>query len=214
MLDAQRRPREVLEFFGVHPGQRVAEIMAGQGYTTELLARVVGPSGTVYAQNNAFVLERFAAGPWSERLAKPTLANVKRVDRELDSPLPAEARGLDLVLMVLFYHDSVWMGADRRAMNQAIYSALRPGGVYGVVDHSARPGDGVSVAKSLHRIEESTVIREIEGVGFRLEASADYLRNAEDPRDWNAAPSAAGARRGTSDRFVLAFVKPSEGAVR
>lgn len=210
-LDVQRQPGRLLKFYGVRPGLRVAELMVGAGYTAELLARVVGAKGKVYAQNNRYVLERFAQGPWSERLDKPVMSHVQRVDRELDDPLPAEARGLDLVLCVLFYHDTVWMGADRAAMNRAVFEALRPGGVYGIVDHSASPGDGLAVAKSLHRIEEASVIREVQNAGFRLQSSASFLSNPDDTRDWDASPRAAGERRGTSDRFVLAFVKPQAG---
>ncbi len=87
-LDAGRHPAEVLAFFRVTHGQRVADLFAGGGYTTELLARAVGPSGAVYSQNNAFVLDRFARAPWAERLSRPVNARVVRVERELDSPLP------------------------------------------------------------------------------------------------------------------------------
>ncbi|MEZ4406861.1 MAG: hypothetical protein R3A52_10340 [Polyangiales bacterium] len=87
-LDADVRPAEVLAFFRVAPGQRVADLFAGGGYTTELLARAVGPSGQVFSQNNAFVIERFARAPWAERLARPVNARVVRVERELDSPIP------------------------------------------------------------------------------------------------------------------------------
>lgn len=207
-LDPQRQPDKLLSFFGIAPGMRVAELGAGGGYTTELLARVVGPEGRVYGQNNKFVLERFAEGPWGERLKKSALANVKRVDAEFDAPLPADAVNLDAVLVVLIYHDTVWLGTDRNKMNAAVYRALKPGGVYGIVDHSARPGDGPSQAQTLHRIEEAVVTKEVEAAGFVLDASADFLKNPEDPRDWNASPRAAGERRGKSDRFVLRFKKP------
>lgn len=209
-LDAGRRPADLLTFFGIEPEMRVADLGAGGGYTTELLARAVGPSGVVYGQNSDFILTRFAEVPWSARLAKPVMQNVARVDREFDDPLPTDARDLDAVLNVLFYHDTVWMGVDRERMNRAIFAALRPGGVYGVVDHSARPGDGVEHVKSFHRIEESVVRREIEAAGFVLARSADFLRNPADTRDWDDSPRAAGDRRGTSDRFVLAFVKPAQ----
>src|SRR3989442_7838352 len=74
-LDAGRQPARMLAFFGIRPGARVAELGAGGGYTTELLARVVGPQGHVYGQNSPFLLERFAEKPWSERLAKPVMKN-------------------------------------------------------------------------------------------------------------------------------------------
>jgi predicted methyltransferase len=208
-LDAGRHPAEMLAFFGVAPDMHVAELGAAGGYTTELLARAVGPGGVVYGQNTRFILERFAEQPWSARLAKPVMQNVVRVDREFDDPLPPEAHDLDAVLIVLFYHDTVWMGVDRARMNRAVFQALRPGGVYAVVDHSGRPGSDATETKTLHRIEESTVRREIEAAGFRLAGEAAFLRNPADPRDWNAAPWAAGPHRGTSDRFVLKFVKPA-----
>lgn len=210
-LDEQRRPAELLNFFGIAPGQRVAELAAGKGYTAELLARVVGPEGKVYAQNSPFILQKFAEGPWSERLKTPAMKNVVRVDSEFDAPLPRDASNLDAVFLILFYHDTVWFKTDRAKMNKSIFAALKPGGVYAVVDHSAKEGQGVSVAQSLHRIEEQVLRAEIEAAGFKLAESADFLRNPSDARDWNASPSAAGERRGESDRFVLRFVKP-EGA--
>jgi predicted methyltransferase len=207
-LDANRKPGEMLAFFGVSPGMRVADLGAGGGYTTELLARAVGPTGVVYAQNSQFILDRFAAKPWSERLAKPVMKNVVRVDREFDDPLPSAAKDLDAVFNVLFYHDTVWMKTDRVKMNQAVFEALKPGGVYAIVDHNARSGGGLNDVQTLHRIEESVLRQEIQQAGFGLVAEANFLRNLEDERDWNASPRAAGDRRGTSDRFVLKFIKP------
>lgn len=210
-LDAGRKPAELLKFFGIAPGMKVADLAAGGGYTTELLARIVGPKGQVYGQNTKFILDKFAEVPWSERLAKPVMKDVIRVNAEMDAPLPEDAKNLDAVLMVLFYHDTVWLKADRARMNRAIYQALAPGGVYGIVDHSARAGDGVSQAEKLHRIEESVVIEEVEAAGFLLEEEASFLSHPEDPRDWNASPSKAGEKRGTSDRFVLRFRKAKDG---
>lgn len=207
-LDAGRHPAETLAFFGIAPGMHVAEIVAGFGYTTELLARAVGPTGVVYGQNNKFVLERFAEKSWSARLAKPINKNVVRVDRELDDPLPAEAKNLDAVIDVLFYHDTVWMKTDRAKMNERIFAALKSGGVYGIIDHSGRPGTGTSENETLHRIEEKVVREEVLKAGFMLAAEASFLKNASDTRDWNASPRAAADKRGTSDRFALKFVKP------
>jgi predicted methyltransferase len=209
-LDGQRHPRELLEFFRIAPGQNVAELGAGGGYTTELLARVVGPEGKVYGQNSPLLLERFAEGPWSERLARPVMSNVQRLDTEFETPLPGLEDTLDAVLIVLFYHDTVWMKTDRAAMNRAIFGSLVPGGIYGIVDHAARAGDGMTVAESLHRIEKRAVVDEVTTAGFVLDAEADFLRNPGDRMDWNASPRQAGERRGTSDRFVLRFVKPAQ----
>jgi predicted methyltransferase len=208
-LDAGRHPAEMLAFFDVQPGMKVAELGAAGGYTTELLARAVGPAGVVYGQNNKFVLDRFAEKPWSARLQKPVMARVVRVNREFDDPLPPEAHDLDAVFIVLFYHDTVWQETNRAKMNAAVYRALKPGGIYGVIDHSGRPGSGSTETKTLHRIDEQVVREEVEAAGFRLEAEATFLRNPADARDWNDSPSAAAERRGTSDRFVLRFVKPA-----
>ncbi|HEY6782531.1 MAG TPA: SAM-dependent methyltransferase, partial [Candidatus Dormibacteraeota bacterium] len=103
-LDASRHPGELLAFLGLRPGMRVAELSAGGGYTTELLARAVGPTGKVWAQNNAMFL-KFIDKPWAERLATPAMKNVVRSDRELDAPLPPDAKSLDAVVIMLFYHD-------------------------------------------------------------------------------------------------------------
>lgn len=206
-LDAGRHPGELLAFLGLKPGMRVAELAAGGGYTTELLARAVGPTGKVWAQNNAMML-KFVEKPWAERLARPVMKNVVRSDRELDAPLPPDAKNLDAVVIVLFYHDTIWMGADRDKMNKAVFAALKHGGQYVIVDHSALEGHGKADVKTLHRIDELSVIRDVERAGFMHAGDADFLRNPADTRDWNDSPREAGERRGTSDRFVAKFVKP------
>lgn len=207
-LDAGRHPGEMLAFFGIAPNMNVADLAAGFGYTTELLARTVGPNGKVYGQNNKFVLEKFAEKGWTERLAKPVNKNVIRVNREFDEPLPPEVHDLDAVIMVLFYHDTVWQKTDRDKMNKSIFAALKSGGVFGIIDHSGRDGTGVTEAQTLHRIEEKVVREEVEKAGFKLAASGQFMKNSADTRDWNASPRAAAEKRGTSDRFVLKFVKP------
>lgn len=205
--DARRHPVELLLFIGVAPGMKVADIGAGTGYTTELLARAVGPEGTVYGHNPPFVLERFAEQGWSERLATPIMANVVRLDRDFDDPFPPELGDLDAVVNIMFYHDFEWQGVDRKAHAAAVFRALRPGGMYIVVDHSAKEGAGVSGSQSLHRIEEAVVRAELEAAGFELAAQAEFLRNPQDTRDWNALPWRS-EREELSDRFVLAFRKP------
>lgn len=204
--DGQRRPGEVLEFCGVEPGMTVADMMAGTGYYTEILARYLGQEGTVYAQNNRYVLERFADEGLSKRLAKPGLERVIRLDTEVDAPeLPAGA--LDAALMFLFYHDTFWMKADRAAMNKAIFDALKPGGVFCVSDHRAAPGAGASGVESIHRIEESIVSREVQAAGFVLEESSALLAHPADDRSGNVFDPEI---RGRSDRFLLRFRKPKE----
>lgn len=207
-LDAGRKPDELVKLAGIGPGMKVADLAAGGGYTTEVLARAVGPTGTVYSENNKFIVEKFANKAWTERLAKPVNKNVVRVERELDDPLPPEAKDLDAVVMVLFYHDTYWMKTDRAKMNANILKALKPGGKFIVIDHSGNPGTGSNEVQTLHRIEEKLVRDEIAAAGFKLAAESPAWRNAEDKRDWNASPMKAGEKRGTSDRFALAFAKP------
>jgi predicted methyltransferase len=207
-LDAGRHPAEMLAFFGIAPGQHVAELGAGSGYTTELLARAVGDTGVVYGQNPKWLLEKFAEKPWSARLEKPVMKHVIRLDREFDDPFPPEVKNLDAIVSILFYHDTVWLSVDRDKMNRAAFAALKSGGIYGIIDHSARAGAGLNAVKTFHRIEESTLKNEVLKAGFKLAGEADFLRNPGDTRDWNDSPSVAADRRGTSDRFVLKFVKP------
>lgn len=208
MLDAGRKPGEVFGFFGVKPGMKIGELFAGGGYSTEMMARIVGDTGKIYAQNSKEIMEKFARKPWDARAAKPVMKNVTLLERNIDEPFTPEVKDLDMVVTILNYHDTVWQKADRPKMNKAIFDALKKGGVYAIVDHSAAKGSGARDVESLHRIDEDLVKQEVEGAGFKLEASSDVLRNPSDTRDWNSSPRAAGDKRGTSDRFVLKFVKP------
>jgi predicted methyltransferase len=96
------------------------------------------------------------------------------------------------VLLVLFYHDTVWMKTDRAKLNASVFNALKKGGVYGAVDHSARAGDGIEQVQTLHRIEEQMLRDEIIKAGFVLAGESSILRNPDDTRDWNASPSDRG----------------------
>lgn len=209
-LDGGRKPLETLEFLRLKPGMKVAELGAGAGYTTELVARSVAPDGVVYAQNPDLFIQRSLKTRWPDRLARPAMKNVVRVDREFDDPLPSEAKGLDLVVINVIYHDTTYLGVDRGKMNKAVFDALKPGGAYVLIDSSAKPGTGTSDSKTLHRIDEQTVRTEVEQAGFRLDSQGDFLRNPQDARDWDSSPGAAAqaGRRGQSDRFALRFVKP------
>ncbi len=207
-LDAGRHPAEMLAFLGIKPGMKVAELVAGGGYTTDLLARAVGAKGKVYGENPKFILEKFAEKAWSARLALPANKSVVRLDRELEDPFPADVKDLDVVVMNLFYHDTFWMKTDRAKMNAAILASLKKGGVFVILDHSGRRGTGATEVDTIHRIDEGVVREELEKAGFKLVSDGEFLRNANDTRDWNASPRAAGDKRGTSDRFVLKFQKP------
>ena len=203
VIDQRREPQKLLEFYGVRPGMRVLDMSAGRGYNAELLARVVGPKGRVYAQSSPKLTFPASKAALEERMKKPVMANVAYVARDFEDPAPPEARELDLVTFNFNYHDTVWMGTDRAAMNRAVFQALKRGGVYIVADHSARAGAGTGVAKSLHRIEESVVRQEVLAAGFRLAESGDFLRSPEDKRE---VPVSKNTVR--NDEFVLKFVKP------
>ena len=200
--DQRRNPELLLGFTGVRPGMRVLDMGAGAGYSTELLARAVGSGGTVYAQDSPAVSPR-AKERFDERAKTPAMRNVVRVLRDYDDPLPPGVRDLDLITFFFAYHDTAFMSVDRAKMNRGLFEALKPGGVLVIADHSAQAGAGVSVAKSLHRIEETTLRREIEAAGFRLAAEADFLRHREDPRD-----SIVFRPQVPVDEFVLKFVRP------
>jgi predicted methyltransferase len=208
-LDAGRQPAQLLAFFGAAPGMQVADIWAGGGYTTELLARVVGPKGKVWSQLPPMPPELAQVEQaWTERLKKPALANTVAVHQGFEGDfLPAPPGSLDLVVINLNYHDLVLRGLDRDKLNAAVFRALKKGGIYGVVDHSAAPGSGAA-GLELHRIEESQVIAEVEKAGFVLDGASSVLRRPDDDRTWSTSPRTAGERRGTSDRFVLRFAKP------
>ena len=201
--DQRRQPAKMLAFTGVQPGMKVLDMDANAGYSTELLARAVAPNGVVYAQDPAALIERFVKDKFDIRAQKPAMKNVVHVVREFDDPVPPEIGGLDLITFFFAYHDVTYMPVDRAAMNRKMFAALKPGGFLVIADHSARPGDGTNVAKTLHRIEESSLRQEIEAAGFRLAAEADFLRHPEDPRD-----AAVFRPQVPVDEFVLKYQKP------
>jgi predicted methyltransferase len=201
--DQRRDPVKLLAFTGVKSGMTVLDMGAGGGYSTELMARAVAPSGVVYGQNPADIGER-AKTRFEARLKTPGGKNIVSLARPFDDPLPADVRDLDLITFLFFYHDTTYMPVDRAEMNRKLYAALKPGGMLVIADHSAKPGDGTSVGKSLHRIEESALRREVEAAGFKLVAEGDFWRHPEDARDFSIQPPSGKA----VDEFVLKFQKP------
>src|ERR1700681_1518670 len=201
--DQRRQPARMLAFAGVKAGMKVLDMEASAGYSTELLARTVGPSGVVYAQDSAAVIERFVKDKFDIRAQKPVMKNVVHVVRDFDDPIPPDVSNLDLITFFFAYHDITYMEVDRAAMNKKMFAALKPGGFLIVADHSAKPGEGISVAKTLHRIEEGTLRQEIEAGGFKLVAASDFLRHPEDPRD-----AAVFRPQVPVDEFVLKYQKP------
>jgi predicted methyltransferase len=201
-IDRRRDPIKLLDFAAPRPGMKVLDVGAGGGYSTELMARAVAPSGVVYAQNATDLGER-AKARFEARLNTPAGKNIVTLIRAFDDPVPADVRDLDLVTFLFFYHDTTYMAVDRAAMNRKLYAALKPGGMLVIADHSARAGDGTSVGKSLHRIEESALRREVEAAGLRLVAQGDFWRHPEDTRDFSIQP----APNKPVDEFVLKFQK-------
>jgi predicted methyltransferase len=128
---------------------------------------------------------------------------VVALERPFDDPVPAEVRDLDLITFLIYYHDVTYMSVDRAQMNRKLFAALKPGGLLVIADHSAKPGDGTSVGKTLHRIEESALRGEVEAAGFKLVGHGDFWRQPGDTRDFstNRPPSPV-------DNFVLKFQKP------
>lgn len=181
-IDARRYPAELLTFLGVQPGWRVADLGAGSGYTTELLARAVGKKGKVYAQNPAAWVERFLQESWPARLERKVNAKVVRVDQEWEAPLPEDAKELDLVFFGFAYHDVVADGDDIEALNRHVFDHLKPGGLYVVLDHHAPVQSGPEAAAELHRLDKQLVIDEIRAVGFELVEDSNFLRNPDDDR--------------------------------
>lgn len=207
--DARRRPDELLEFARIGPGMIAADLGAGDGYTTELLARAVGESGRVYGQNSPYVVEKFVKETWPARLAKPVNANVVRVDAPISDPLPRTLDGVDVITMIFTYHDTYasMLGAfDHELFLRRLYKVLRPGGRIIVVDHRAAPGArGKEVADELHRIDEERVKEDFEQAGFVLDATADFMSNADDPRTLPFFDMPQ-----PTDAFVHRWVKPKD----
>lgn len=205
--DEDRKPEVVLGFSGIEPGHSVLEIAPGGGYYTAILSRVVGDTGRVIAVDPERIFQAFPRGregfpKYIEEDPRPNVDYSVQLLDELEAP-----GKIDQVWMVLYYHDTLWTGENRTAMNRQLYNALRPGGRYLVVDHHALPGADADIGKTLHRMDRAIALREIEAAGFRLVAESAALRNEGDPRDdWVFAET----RRGNTDRFMLLFEKPWE----
>lgn len=195
--DASRKPLELLKFAQVLPGQLVLDVASGGGYTAQVLALAVGPTGKVWAQ----VAKPSPA--LETRLAANPQPNLVILNRPFEDLLPPDAPRVDLVTLILSYHDIAYMPVDRAKMNKSIFDALKPGGHLVLIDHAAKPGSGTDVTSTLHRIDEKTVRDELTAAGLRLEAESDVWRNPADPREehWNKMTI-------PTDHFALRFVKP------
>lgn len=200
--DPHRLPLEMLEFIGLQPGWRIADIRPEEGYFTRLFAPVVGPTGQVYAFVPTLTAGReqaFAEGLQAE------YGNVTPVIGLLDQM--SFDQPLDAVFMGQEYHDFHIdrFGVDVAEMNRRVFAALRPGGVYVILDHSGRPGTGNTEVASLHRIEGAFLRREVEAAGFIFEAETRVLANPDDAMDISVFDESI---RGRTDQFVYRFRKP------
>jgi len=200
--DKRRDPLPLLKFAGPAPGMKVLDMGAGGGYSTELMARAVAPNGKVYGQFPADGFQK-AIDNFNARLKTPAMSDAAADFRPFDDPISPEMSNLDLITFLFYYHDTTYMKVDRAQMDSKMFAALKPGGYLVLADHSAAAGADISVGKSLHRIDEAIVRKELEAAGFKFVAAGDFWRVPGDTRDFssNRPPSPV-------DAFVLKYQKP------
>lgn len=206
--DINRKPQAMLEFANVRPGQKVVDLMAGGGYFTRVFSVAVGQNGQVYAVTAQFYIDLLTARN------RPLPASVKgEAGRQNVIDAIANENGLnvpsnvDLVWTSQNYHDVHLFDSAQgvEKLNRAAFMVLKSGGYYVVLDHSGTAGLDAAGMRRLHRIDEAQVIREVEAVGFKLDAKSDALRNADDDRSKNVFDPSL---RGHTDQFILRFKKP------
>lgn len=205
--DTLRKPAEVMSFLEIKEGMTVIDLIAADGYYTDVLSMTVGRNGKVYMQNPPSLLEgergaSIRAGI-AKRLENNRLSNVTRLDRDFDD-LGIPADSVDAAIVVLEIHEFYREASPDATLNflQAVLTVLKPGGFLGVVDHAGNP-DGN--AAKLHRAVEEEVIASARAAGFRLAGTSDILRNPDDDRSKSVFDNSV---RGITDRFVLKLQKP------
>lgn len=200
--DPLRKPAEMLAFIGLHGGERIADVRPEEGYFARLFARAVGPEGRVYA----YVPNQTAAreNAYGDTLATdyPNVTRITGALEEFSFPEP-----LDVVFMGQEYHDFVIdrFNVDVPRMNAAVFAALKPGGLYVILDHQAAAGAGTSVVGTLHRIEGSALRAQVEAAGFVFDGETQVVRNPADDHTLSVFDDAI---KGRTDQFVYRFRKP------
>ena len=206
--DANRHPAETLAFAGVEPGDRVADILPGGGYFTRLFAVAVGEEGRVYPLIRPDGVAGEFETPIIEVAGQYSNATMARTPYDaLAFPEP-----LDVVFTAQNYHDMAIVDynlGDRAQMNATAFAALKPGGLYVVIDHSAPAGLALETSgeTATHRIDQALVRAEIEAAGFVFDGESDVLRNSADDRTTNVFDPAI---RGRTDQFMMRFRKPGD----
>jgi predicted methyltransferase len=204
--DADRKPAELMQFFGVKPGMTTVDIIALGGYVTEVLSVAVGPQGKVYAQNPPIALQLrdgMYAKQITERLADNRLENVVRVDADLPAAAQIPPGSVDVAITAMNYHDVRNRNAeDGVKFLQAIYTMLKPGGVLGVTDHVGN--DGADNAQ-LHRIPKHFLLEDAKAAGFVVDGESDMLAHAADDHTKMVFDPTL---RGKTDQFVVRLRKP------
>ena len=210
MRDANRKPAQILAFSGIKPGDKVAELIPAAGYYTRLLSKVVGPSGHVYMLVPPPSPNGRPGAPDMMTLAKAIAANPEYSNVSIYQLQMSGGFGLpepvDLFWTTLNYHDLHNIpNASMAAFNQEVLDALKPGGIYLMVDHAAAAGTGVSETRKLHRIDPAAARKEVEAAGFKYVGHSNVLRNMHDPHTKIVFDPSI---RGRTDRFVFKFRKP------
>ena len=207
-LDARRHGPEIAAFAGLKSGDKVIDLIPGGGYWTRTFARIVGPSGHVYgiwpkpyAMESGSDVKRYAAAAGT-----PAFANVSANIQPATSLTAPEK--VDLVFTSQNYHDypDKFMGSiDPAVLNKAVFDALKPGGIYLIIDHAAAPGSGMRDTDTLHRIDPAIVKQQVEAAGFVFDGESKLLANAGDD---HTKPVFDKTIRGHTDQFIYKFRKP------
>jgi len=202
--DANRKPGATLAFAGVKPGMTVLELAPGKGYYTRLLSAVVGPEGKVFAVTSP--PKPGAPQPPVQAIAADAhYSNVTPIVKAVADPLVLPGK-VDLVWTSQNYHDFHNLTeVDVPSINKRVFDALKPGGIYLVLDHSAQAGSAARDTNTLHRIDEDTVKQEVEAAGFKFVGESNILRNKADPRTAKVFDPSI---QGHTDQFILKFKRP------